>query len=58
MNEQLENQPEGPDKTPQGVTRRTLMKAGWALPVVLASTSLPTSLFAQASDLDGGGPAF
>lgn len=52
MNEQLENQPEVTDKTPQGVTRRALMKAGWALPVVLASTSLPTSLFADASPVN------
>ena len=51
MNEQQENQPEATDKTPQGVTRRALMKAGWALPVVLASTSLPRSIFAQGSPL-------
>ena len=49
MNEHLENQPEVTDKTSQGVTRRALMKAGWALPVVLASTSLPRSIFAQGS---------
>ena len=49
MNEQLENQPEGTDKTPQSVTRRALMKVGWALPVVLASTRQPTSLFAENS---------
>ncbi len=52
MNEQPENQPEVPDKTPQGVTRRALMKVGWALPVILASTSLPTSLFAATSPVE------
>ena len=52
MNEQLDNHPEGTEKTPQGVTRRALMKVGWALPVILASTSLPTSLFAATSPVE------
>ncbi len=37
------------------VTRRALVRAGWALPLVVASVSLPRNAFAQYAGGGGGG---
>ncbi len=49
--------PDDPERDPKAVSRRALIRAGWALPVVLASVALPTRAFAQYANNGGnGGP--